>query len=64
MPLPLILYAKGIGFTRKDRVGYNLTRPGLFLYLPILQDLSIDYLSNRLANGPPGLNLQAKWANS
>jgi hypothetical protein len=51
-PLPLLLYAKGVGFTRKDRVGYNYTQPGLYLYLPILQDLSNNYLSNRLGYGP------------
>jgi hypothetical protein len=29
---------RGIGFTRKDRVDYNLTQPGLCLCLPNLQD--------------------------
>jgi hypothetical protein len=34
----------GLGFTREVRVDYNCIRPGLYLYLPILQDLSNDYL--------------------
>jgi hypothetical protein len=41
----------------KDRVDYSLTRSGLNLYFPILQDLSIDYLLNHLGNGPPNLDL-------
>jgi hypothetical protein len=47
----------GVGFTSKDRVSYSLIRPGLYPYLPILQDLSIDCLLNRLDNGPPSLDL-------
>jgi hypothetical protein len=27
---------EGVGFTRKDIVGYNLIQPGLYLFLPIL----------------------------
>jgi hypothetical protein len=54
----------GIGFTRKILVGYSITRPGLYLYLPILQDLSIEYHLTRLGNGPPGPDLQAEWADS
>jgi hypothetical protein len=33
-----------VGITRMVRVGYSCTRPGLYLYLLILQDLSNDYL--------------------
>jgi hypothetical protein len=63
-PLPLLFYAKGVGFIRKGRVGYNLIQPRLYLYLPILQDLSIYYLLNHLGSGPPSSGLQAKWADS
>jgi hypothetical protein len=63
-PLPHLLYAKEVGFTRKDRVAYSLIRLRLYLYLPILQDLSTNYLLNRLDNEPPGLDLQDEWADS
>jgi hypothetical protein len=43
-----------VGITRKNQVGYSHTQLGLYLYLPILQDLSNDYLLNRLSYGPPG----------
>jgi hypothetical protein len=33
---PSFYMPRGLGFIRNDRVGYNLTRPGLYLYLPIL----------------------------
>jgi hypothetical protein len=44
--LPLLLYGKGggVGFTRMVWVGYSCTQPRLYLYLPILQDLSNGYL--------------------
>jgi hypothetical protein len=42
----------GGGFTRKDRVSYNLTRLRHYLYMPILQDLPIGYLLDCLGNGP------------
>jgi hypothetical protein len=62
--LPIFLYVKGVRFIRNDRISYNLTRSGLYLYLSILQDLSINYLTNRLDNGHAGLGLQAKGADS
>jgi hypothetical protein len=55
---------RGVGFIRKDWVSYNLNRSGLYLYLPSLQDLTIKYLLDRFGNGPPGLGLQAEWADS
>jgi hypothetical protein len=47
-PLPLFLYAKGVGFIRRSESVITLTRPGLYLYLPNLQVLSIKYLLNHL----------------
>jgi hypothetical protein len=55
---------QGVGFTRKDRADYNLTQPGLYLYLAILQDLSIDYLLNCLGNGSLCPGFQVELANS
>jgi hypothetical protein len=63
-PSALLLYAKGVGFIRNDRVGFNLTWSRLYLYLPNLQDISMKYLLNHLGNGPPGPGLQAEWADS
>jgi hypothetical protein len=63
-PSTLILYARRVGFTRKIRISYNFTRPRLDLYLSILQDLSIEYLLNRLGNGPPDPDVQAEWTDS
>jgi hypothetical protein len=40
----------------KNRVGYSLIRLRLYLYFPILQDLSNDYLLNYLSYGPYGLD--------
>jgi hypothetical protein len=51
--LPSFYVPRGVRSTRKDRVGYNHIRPGLYLYLPILQDLSNAYLLNCLSCGPP-----------
>jgi hypothetical protein len=34
--LYLSFYMKWVGFTRKDQVSYNLTRPELYLNLPNL----------------------------
>jgi hypothetical protein len=42
-----------------DQVGYSLVRPGVYIYLPNLQDLSIKYLLNCLNNRPPGPGFQA-----
>jgi hypothetical protein len=36
-----LVFGGKVGFTRKDQVGSNLTRLGLYLYMPNLQDLSI-----------------------
>jgi hypothetical protein len=47
----------GVGFTKKIQVGHSFTRLGLYLYLPILLDLSTNYLSTRLGHGPPGPGL-------
>jgi hypothetical protein len=41
---------------RNVRVGYSCTRLGLYLYLPILQNLSNDYLLSHVSYGPPGLD--------
>jgi hypothetical protein len=49
---------------RKIRIGYNFTRPEIYLYLHILQDLSIEYLLIRLGNRPPGPDPQAEWADT
>jgi hypothetical protein len=62
--LPLLLYVKRVGFTRTDRVNYSCNHPGFYLYLPILQDLSINYLLNSLNIELLGSSLQAKWADS
>jgi hypothetical protein len=53
---PSFYMPRGVGFTREVRVSYSPTQLGLYLYLPILQDLSIDYLLNRLSDGPPSLD--------
>jgi hypothetical protein len=42
----------------EDPIGYGSTWPGLYLYLPNLQDL------NHLAYGPPDPCPWAKWAKS
>jgi hypothetical protein len=57
-PLPLLLKSKGwvVGFIRKVEVGYSFNQLGLYLYLPILQDLPHNYLLNRIGYGPPGPN--------
>jgi hypothetical protein len=61
---PFICQGGGVGFTWKGRDCYSLTQQGLNLHLTNLQDLSIDYLLNRLGTGPPGSDLQVEWANS
>jgi hypothetical protein len=60
---PPFIY-KGVGFTEKDCVGYSCIQLGLYLYLPILQDLSNDFLLNRLSYGPPGPDPYSEWADS
>jgi hypothetical protein len=53
--MSLLLYAKGGGgrVYEEDSSRLQLTRPGLYLYLPILQDLSTKYLLNASGSGPP-----------
>jgi hypothetical protein len=63
-PLPLLLYANGVGFIRKVQVGYNLSDPNsistCLIYKIYLFYVSLDVLGG----GIPSLDLKVEWADS
>jgi hypothetical protein len=48
----------------EDPVNYYYTRPGLYLYMPYLQDLIYNYLLNCLSYVPLSPCPLAEWADS